>query len=363
MRQLVCWPRKVMAGTPTTLAIVRPDSTNATAWPRFCGPKSVAATSAATPKYAPCGSAARKRKATTDANVGASADATVSVVNAIASATSRRLRGKRAANAAMVGAPTTTPAAYAVIIQPAEAMAASWFAAHSSGRKSRAISGRRPIATNSVVPMPKPPSASASSARRARAGLSPWDAIGVPASAADAEAGVEGMGDRSARWGALVAPGARPASFLHHARGGHSRSRERTGSSASRRERLVLDCLPADGADRGVVVIGALRAGALAHDLAQERVVLLQARDLVVHGALGSVARAGVAVARVDPAPDHDARRRARGEQEGDGTAYAVGVFHAAPPVCAGRRGIAVSSVNIPPPVMPAGAARSRWAT
>src|SRR5690554_6829024 len=127
--------------------------------------------------------------------------------------------------------------------------------------------------------------------------------------------------------------------------------------------RLVLDCLPADGADRGVVVIGALRAGALAHDLAQERVVLLQTRDLVVHGALGSVARAGVAVARVDPAPDHDARRRARGEQEGDGTAYAVGVFHAAPPVCAGRRGIAVSSVNIPPPVMPAGAARSRWAT
>ena len=65
----------------------------------------------ATPKYAPWGSPARNRAATTVPNVGASADAMDPTVNAAVSAASSPLRGKRAYAAAIVGAPTTTPTA------------------------------------------------------------------------------------------------------------------------------------------------------------------------------------------------------------------------------------------------------------
>ena len=46
-------------------------------------------------------------------------------VNAVSSASSSRLRGQRAAAAAIVGAPTTTPRAYAEMIQPAVAFASA----------------------------------------------------------------------------------------------------------------------------------------------------------------------------------------------------------------------------------------------
>jgi hypothetical protein len=70
-----------------------------------------AATREAMPKYAPCGSAATKRAITSVGNVGARADATEPRVNATTSASRSPLRGSRAASTAMVGAPTTTPAA------------------------------------------------------------------------------------------------------------------------------------------------------------------------------------------------------------------------------------------------------------
>lgn len=170
MRHPASWPSQVMAGTPTTLAMVSPESTSATPRPRFPGPMRLAATSDAMPKYAPCGRAATKRAATTSSNVGSRADATVPIVNAAARASSSCLRGHRAAAAAIVGAPTTTPSAYAEMIQPAAAFAASVEVAASPGRRSAAMSGRSPMATNSVAPMPKPPIARAMSASRVRAG-------------------------------------------------------------------------------------------------------------------------------------------------------------------------------------------------
>ncbi len=46
-------------------------------------------------------------------------------VNAVSRASRRRLRGHLAAAAAIVGAPTTTPSAYAEMIHPAAALASS----------------------------------------------------------------------------------------------------------------------------------------------------------------------------------------------------------------------------------------------
>src|SRR5690606_12621784 len=118
------------------------------------------------------GSAAEKRKSTTRAKFGARADATVPRVNSSARPSRMLRRGIRAAKIAIVGAPTTTPSAYAPITTPAWAIASSGDVDHALGSRSCAIWGSRPIATNSVEPMPNPPSASASSARRVRAGES-----------------------------------------------------------------------------------------------------------------------------------------------------------------------------------------------
>ncbi len=101
----------MIAGTPITFAMVSPESTKATPRPRLPGPISDDATSDAIPKYAPCGRAATKRAATSSSKFGASADSTEPIVNAPTSASRRPLRGSRAANTAIVGAPTTTPAA------------------------------------------------------------------------------------------------------------------------------------------------------------------------------------------------------------------------------------------------------------
>ena len=62
-RQPRDWPSHEAMGTPSTVAIVNPDITCATALARFCGPIRWAATMAATPKNAPCGRPARKRAA------------------------------------------------------------------------------------------------------------------------------------------------------------------------------------------------------------------------------------------------------------------------------------------------------------
>jgi predicted MFS family arabinose efflux permease len=75
-------------------------------------------------------------------------------------------RGNRAPSATITGAPTTTPSAYAVMTWPVLGIEESM---------PRAISGSRPIVTNSVVPIAKPPSARAviaSTTCRARTGLS-----------------------------------------------------------------------------------------------------------------------------------------------------------------------------------------------
>ena len=94
-----------------TLEMVSPESTIAMPRARLPGPIRCAATSEAIPKYAPCGSPATKRAASTVSNVGSRADAIVPRVNAVSRARSSCLRGQRAAAAAIVGAPTTTPRA------------------------------------------------------------------------------------------------------------------------------------------------------------------------------------------------------------------------------------------------------------
>ena len=70
-------------------------------------------------------------------------------------ATSSPRRGSPAPRKASTGAPITTPTAYAEITCPAAGIETPTPAA---------ISGSRPIVTNSVVPIANPPMASASTA-------------------------------------------------------------------------------------------------------------------------------------------------------------------------------------------------------
>lgn len=78
--------------------------------------------------------------------------ARLATVNRTISPSNSVLRGMRAVSAAISGAPMTTPRAYAEM---------TWPATGSVIRRPAAMSGSRPIATNSVVPMPNPPRASA----------------------------------------------------------------------------------------------------------------------------------------------------------------------------------------------------------
>ena len=64
LRQPSAWPSQEAIGTPSTVAIVNPDSTWATALARFCGPIRWAAARAAIPKNAPCGRPATNRAIT-----------------------------------------------------------------------------------------------------------------------------------------------------------------------------------------------------------------------------------------------------------------------------------------------------------
>ena len=70
------------------------------------------------------------------------------------SAISALRRGQRASSSVMIGAPTITPMAYALINMPACGIDTC---------TPSAITGSKPIGENSVVPMPKAPAASASS--------------------------------------------------------------------------------------------------------------------------------------------------------------------------------------------------------
>ena len=110
-RQPSAMPSHEAAGTPTTFATDRPSITCPTAFARFRGPAMCAATSAATPKYAPCGRPATNRATRRSPYDGARTVARFPTVNATISAISRARRGTRAVSAAMVGAPTTTPRA------------------------------------------------------------------------------------------------------------------------------------------------------------------------------------------------------------------------------------------------------------
>ena len=88
--------------------------------------------------------------------MAASALAALNSANAAISATSSPRRGHRAPKNAINGAPMTTPRAYAEMMWPAVGM---------DTPTPSAISGSRPIVTNSVVPIANPPMASASIAR------------------------------------------------------------------------------------------------------------------------------------------------------------------------------------------------------
>ena len=82
-------------------------------------------------------------------------------VNTAISASNSLRRAILAVMAAINGAPTTTPSAYAEMTCPA---------AGSETPRPLAMSGSRPMATNSVVPMPNPPSASATTASQRTTG-------------------------------------------------------------------------------------------------------------------------------------------------------------------------------------------------
>ena len=60
-RQLMLWPSQVPAGTPTTLASVSPENMLASAAASLPLSTRRVATTAPTPKNAPCGRPARKR--------------------------------------------------------------------------------------------------------------------------------------------------------------------------------------------------------------------------------------------------------------------------------------------------------------
>ena len=107
------------------------------------------------PKNAPCGRPATKRAAISVPYVGAKTLTRLPSVKTTIRPSSSVLRSTRAVSDAMSGAPTTTPSAYAEMTCPAVG---------SVMPRLEAMSGSRPIATNSVVPMPNPPSASAKTA-------------------------------------------------------------------------------------------------------------------------------------------------------------------------------------------------------
>ena len=170
LRQPRAWPSHEAIGTPTTVATVSPVITCATALARFFGPIRKDATIAATPKNAPWGRPATKRATISISYDGANMLTRLLIVNTAISPSSTVFRGSRAVRAAINGAPTTTPSAYAEM---------TWPAVGSEMAKLDAISGSSPIATNSVVPIPNPPRARASTASHRTDGAGATTETGV----------------------------------------------------------------------------------------------------------------------------------------------------------------------------------------
>ncbi len=110
-RQPRCCPSAVPAGTPTMLATVSPRNIRDTARPARSGATSREATTAPTPKSAPCGSPARNRAANSRPKLGAKAEARLPTTNNPDSISSSLLCGRRAPMPVSTGAPTTTPSA------------------------------------------------------------------------------------------------------------------------------------------------------------------------------------------------------------------------------------------------------------
>ncbi len=110
-RQPRCWPSRVAAGTPTTLARVSPENITDTARARRCGAASSAAATAPAPKKAPCGRPVISRATASSQKFGAIAQSRLPTVNRPARAIRTVFRGTRAATAVSSGAPITTPTA------------------------------------------------------------------------------------------------------------------------------------------------------------------------------------------------------------------------------------------------------------
>jgi hypothetical protein len=111
MRQLMWWPSQVPAGTPTTLASVRPENMLASAAASLPLSARRVATTAPTPKKAPCGSPARKRNSIIVWKLGAKADSALKAANISMNQTSTPRGGRWPSMLTRVGAPTTTPTA------------------------------------------------------------------------------------------------------------------------------------------------------------------------------------------------------------------------------------------------------------
>ncbi len=102
---------RALSGTPTTVAIGRPTMTAETARARRSNGTRLAPTTAATPKYAPCGRPAMNREASSTSKVGANAVSRFAPAKKAMKAISSRLRENRVVATVSSGAPTTTPTA------------------------------------------------------------------------------------------------------------------------------------------------------------------------------------------------------------------------------------------------------------
>ncbi len=101
----------VAAGTPTMLATVRPRNIRETERARRSGATMPVATTAPTPKKAPCGSPLTKRAARRETSPGATADRALPRTKRAMRAMRTVRRDTRVVAAASSGAPTTTPSA------------------------------------------------------------------------------------------------------------------------------------------------------------------------------------------------------------------------------------------------------------
>ncbi|CAM5708968.1 hypothetical protein STENM223S_00655 [Streptomyces tendae] len=101
----------VAAGTPTMLATVRPRNIRETERALRSGATMPVATTAPTPKKAPCGRPLTKRAASREISPGATADRALPTTKSAIRAIRTARRDIRVVAAASSGAPMTTPSA------------------------------------------------------------------------------------------------------------------------------------------------------------------------------------------------------------------------------------------------------------